>query len=261
MRRRPSSSSTRRIGRRQDPAPSARLHEPADAAARRWTSTAASTSDPGSDAACGPACSRSCSPKRSAPEAHARWSPEATSGWRRADEVHLAVELAHGRLAAGSPSVHGAEHRHRASKRRRPRAAVAGLSLPKAGESGVASPGPDAVADAGLGDDEVAQRTRRVGGRQLPPQLADVDVDVGVLALVGLAPDRPQEPSLGDEAAPVGRAGRAGSRTRGGSARAAHPPRAPRGGARRARGARRRSGRPGRRPVRPRGAAPRAGGR
>ena len=48
-----------------------------------------------------------------------------------------------------------------------------------------------------------------------------MDVDVAGLALVGLAPDRAQQPALGDEPARVGRAGRAGSRTRAASARPA----------------------------------------
>ncbi len=55
------------------------------------------------------------------------------------------------------------------------------------------------VSNAGLGHDEVAEGSRWIGCRQLPPELADMDVNVGILALVCLAPDGAQEPALRHE--------------------------------------------------------------
>src|SRR5215212_8805459 len=57
------------------------------------------------------------------------------------------------------------------------------------------------IADPRLSDDEVPQAAGRVGRRQLVAQLADVHVDVAVLALVSLAPDSAQKPSLRDDPA------------------------------------------------------------
>ena len=56
-----------------------------------------------------------------------------------------------------------------------------------------------AIADPGLGDDQVPQRPLRVGGGELVAELADVDVDVAVLALVRLPPDGAQQLALGDD--------------------------------------------------------------
>src|SRR5207253_2267134 len=52
--------------------------------------------------------------------------------------------------------------------------------------------------------DERAENARRVCGSELSAQLADVDVHVLVLALVGLAPDRTKKPALRDKATLIG---------------------------------------------------------
>src|SRR4029079_2765709 len=59
----------------------------------------------------------------------------------------------------------------------------------------------DSVADAGLGDDEAARATGRVGGIELSSEPADVDVQVVTLVAVLRAPDGAKEPAAGQEAA------------------------------------------------------------
>src|SRR3954447_22017659 len=63
--------------------------------------------------------------------------------------------------------------------------------------------GPHPIADSGLRLDEVAQPALHVCRRELATELAHVDVDVAVLAAVGLAPHRPQDPALRDDSACV----------------------------------------------------------
>ena len=62
----------------------------------------------------------------------------------------------------------------------------------------------DPVPDAGLGDDQAGQRPRLVGGLELAPDLADVDVDVVRLVAVGRPPHRPQQAAVGDQPPGVG---------------------------------------------------------
>src|SRR5882672_4586672 len=54
----------------------------------------------------------------------------------------------------------------------------------------------DAIADARLRNDQVSQRSVRIGGRELAPEPRDVDVEVVALVGVGGAPDRSQEAGL-----------------------------------------------------------------
>ena len=61
--------------------------------------------------------------------------------------------------------------------------------------------GCDPIAHTRLGDQEIAQLPFRIGRCQLLADLADVDVDVVVLAAVRLAPDGAQEAPAGDQPA------------------------------------------------------------
>jgi hypothetical protein len=61
----------------------------------------------------------------------------------------------------------------------------------------------NAIADAGFGHDQVAKRSVRVGRGQLPSQFAHMDMDVAVLALIRLAPDRAEQATFRDQASGV----------------------------------------------------------
>src|SRR3954468_570437 len=63
--------------------------------------------------------------------------------------------------------------------------------------------GPHPIADPGLRLDEVPQPALHIRGGELATELAHVDVDVAVLAAVGLAPHRPQDAALRDDSARV----------------------------------------------------------
>ena len=69
------------------------------------------------------------------------------------------------------------------------------------GRPGAGSRLADAIADAGLGLDQVAGIAIGIGGGELPPQSRHVDVEVVALLAVGRAPHGAQEPPAREDAA------------------------------------------------------------